>query len=95
MKESDVLRLIEERMKITQLNEMQQQVVKIAASVKTDIVLYSPTGSGKTLAFSIPLLKALKESKEEKLQAVVVVPSRELALQIYEVLRQIAVGHKI
>ena len=95
MKESEVLRLIEQRMKIDTLNDMQQQVVAVASSSKTDIILYSPTGSGKTLAFSIPLLKSLKESKEEKLQAVIIVPSRELALQIYEILRVLAVGHKV
>lgn len=95
MKESEVLRLIEQRMKIDTLNDMQQQVVAVASSSKTDIILYSPTGSGKTLAFSIPLLKSLKESKEEKLQAVIIVPSRELALQIYEILRVLAVGQKV
>lgn len=94
MKEQEILRLINERMAINELNQMQRRVLETSSSGKGDIVLYSPTGTGKTLAFVIPLLKAIKDMPE-KLQAIIIVPSRELALQIFEVLRTLAVGHKV
>lgn len=46
-----------------------------------DVVTIAPTGSGKTHAFLIPLLEML-EPNEEKTQAIISVPTRELALQI-------------
>lgn len=58
------------------------------------LILLSATGSGKTLAFLLPLLASL--NPEEKLcQAMILVPSRELALQIDSVLRQMQTGYKI
>lgn len=94
MKEQEILAIVNERMGIASLNEMQSKMIETSSGNKGDIVLYSPTGSGKTLAFVIPLLKAIKD-KPETLQAVVIAPSRELALQISEVIRKIAVGHKV
>jgi len=94
MKEQEILKLVHDRMGITELNEMQKNTLGVASSTNGDIILYSPTGSGKTLAFLIPLLKGVKD-QPEKLQAVIIVPSRELALQIYDVLRQLASGHKV
>lgn len=82
-----------ERLKIKSLNEMQQQVS--AAMDKQDkLILLSPTGSGKTLAFLLPLLQSL--NPDEKLcQALILVPSRELALQIDGVIKQMQTGFKI
>lgn len=94
MKEQEILSLARERMGITTLNEMQKRVLDTASTTTGDIILYSPTGSGKTLAFLVPMLKAVKDLPE-KLQAIIIVPSRELALQIYDVLRLLAVGHKV
>ena len=56
------------------------------ASQASGIVLLSPTGSGKTLAFLLPLVEQLNTSLDT-LQAVVIVPTRELAQQIEDVLR--------
>ena len=69
---------------ITALNEMQQAVLD--AGTTKDMVLLSPTGSGKTLAFLLPLLTTLTD-EDKKIQAVIIAPSRELALQIETVLR--------
>ena len=93
MKESEILSNIESRLNIHQLNEMQQAMLKRAAT-PGDITLLSPTGSGKTLAFLIPLLKALKEPNG-KLQAVIIAPSRELVTQIFEITRVLASSHKV
>lgn len=54
-----------------------------------DLVLLSPTGSGKTLAFLLPLVQALKNDVQG-VQAVVLVPSRELALQVEGVFKKMA-----
>ena len=69
------------------LNAMQQdtlQTVRKGASV----VLLSPTGSGKTLAYLLPLLQKL-DAANDNLQALVIVPSRELAIQTVDVARRI------
>ena len=73
---SDVL----EKLAFEKLNPMQDAVIH--EGVKgNDLMLLSPTGSGKTLAFLTVLLHQLN-SKKSGVQAMVVVPSRELALQI-------------
>jgi superfamily II DNA/RNA helicase len=77
---------------IKQLNEMQQAALQ-ANKTEEDIVLLSATGSGKTLAFLLPILERLQ--KEIKaVQAVVIVPSRELAIQIDDVWRKMQTGFK-
>lgn len=79
-------------MGIGQLNEMQQAVLD--AGTTKDMVLLSPTGSGKTLAFLLPLLTTLT-SEEKRIQALIIAPSRELALQIETVLRSLGTGYKV
>lgn len=81
------------RFNITELNQMQHASVK-AITESNDVTLISPTGSGKTLAFLLPVLKLLKEKKEE-VQVLIIVPSRELALQIEKVFKQMGTEHKI
>lgn len=93
MKESEILHNINQRLSIGNLNEMQQAMLKHSAT-SGDITLLSPTGSGKTLAFLIPLLKKLKPAND-KVQAVVIAPSHELVLQIFEITRAIVTGHKV
>ena len=77
---------------IEALNEMQQAV--FAAGTEKDMVLLSPTGSGKTLAFLLPLLTTLTD-EDKKTQALIIAPSRELAMQIETVFRSLGAGYKI
>lgn len=77
---------------IEKLNEMQQAVLD--AGTTKDMVLLSPTGSGKTLAFLLPLLTVLT-NEEKKIQALIIAPSRELALQIETVFRSLGAGYKV
>lgn len=56
-----------------------------------DIIVLSPTGSGKTLAYLLPLVQLLDAGKD-CLQAVVLVPGRELALQSATVLKDMGCG---
>ncbi|RYE08158.1 MAG: DEAD/DEAH box helicase, partial [Sphingobacteriaceae bacterium] len=79
-------------LKITALNEMQQAA--ISAAKKSDVVLLSPTGSGKTLGFLLPLLPLL-DVEINTVQALILVPSRELALQIEQVFKTIGSGFKV
>lgn len=82
-----------ERLKIKELNAMQHAAIE-SISTNDELILLSATGSGKTLAFLIPILESL--NPDVKLcQALILVPSRELALQIDGVLKQMQAGFKI
>ena len=72
---------------------MQESAVKAARTGK-DVILIAPTGSGKTLAFLLPLLSNLKTGVNG-VQALVLVPSRELALQIEQVFKQMGTSFKV
>ena len=76
---------------ISELNEMQQQAYHNILTTEKDIVILSPTGSGKTLAYLLPLVEKI-DKESDKVQMIVVVPSRELALQSSEVLQKMACG---
>lgn len=72
---------------IEQLTDMQKSSIN-AFSEDKDIILLSPTGSGKTIAFLLPLISILKSDTED-VQAVILAPSRELAMQINSVFKSI------
>ncbi|KGI22739.1 DEAD/DEAH box helicase [Hoylesella timonensis] len=71
---------------IEQLSAMQLKASDSIAQSGRDVILLSPTGSGKTLAYLLPILQKLDVSSKE-VQAVVIVPNRELAIQSAEVLQ--------
>jgi len=79
-------------LKIENLNPMQEASLR-ANSQGKDVVLLSPTGSGKTLAFLLPLLLELRP-ENNTIQSLVLVPSRELALQIESVFKSMNTGYK-
>ncbi|TFF36715.1 DEAD/DEAH box helicase [Mucilaginibacter psychrotolerans] len=81
-----------QNLQIETLNPM--QVAAIAAAEKGDVILLSPTGSGKTLGFLLPLL-GLLDAKVSTVQVLILVPSRELALQIEQVFRSMGSGFKV
>jgi len=80
-------------LKIEALNNMQTATLE-AGRQDQDLVLLSDTGSGKTLAFLLPLLSLLDE-KSAGTQALIIVPSRELAIQIEQVFKSMATGVKV
>lgn len=89
-----MLDTILDKLKITALNDM--QIAALGAAKKAaDVVLLAPTGSGKTLAFLLPVLTALENFDKHRVQALILVPSRELALQIEQVFRQMGTGFKV
>lgn len=78
---------------IAQFNEMQLTFIGKAASTH-NLTLLAPTGSGKTLAFLIPLVNKLSPDAEG-VQALIITPSRELALQIEQVFRAMKTSYKV
>ena len=75
---------------ISALNDMQVAMGETCAN-GNNVILLSPTGSGKTLAYLLPVMRNIDVTKDY-LQAVVVVPSRELAIQSEEVLKRTKSG---
>lgn len=78
---------------ITKLTPMQEEVIT-AIEQHEQVVVLSPTGSGKTLAFLVPIVHTLKDNAGF-IQAIVITPTRELALQIEQVFRQLKTGFKV
>jgi superfamily II DNA/RNA helicase len=74
------------------LNPMQKEVLQVLKTSE-DTILLSPTGSGKTLAFLLPIIESLDPECKE-IQVLIIVPSRELALQIEQVVRELGSGYK-
>src|SRR5215204_2747931 len=81
------------KLKIKALNEMQLASIE-AIDKNNNVLLLSATGSGKTLAYLLPLIKLLNPANTNT-QAIIIVPSRELALQIETVFKSMGTDFKI
>lgn len=77
---------------IDSFNDMQNAAFEAIAQPR-DVVLLSSTGSGKTIAFLVPVIQKLTAGQGT--QALIIVPSRELALQIEQVFKSMSTGFKI
>jgi superfamily II DNA/RNA helicase len=80
-------------LRIDDLNELQTAALT-AGQEDHDLILLADTGSGKTLGFLLPVLAAMHE-QQAGTQAMIIVPSRELALQIEQVVKTMGSGFKI
>jgi superfamily II DNA/RNA helicase len=78
---------------IESLNKMQVEAID-GIEKNNNVILLSSTGSGKTLAFLIPVIQNLNGANK-KTQAIIIVPSRELALQIEQVFKSLGTDLKI
>jgi superfamily II DNA/RNA helicase len=78
---------------IAELNPMQKAVIEKASSAN-DLMLLASTGTGKTLAFLIAVYNRLN-TQDRGVQAIVVAPSRELALQIEQVFKTMKTSYKV
>ncbi len=78
-----------ERLRFTLPTPIQRQAIPVAVEGK-DVIGVAQTGTGKTLAFGLPLIQRLAQVKG---RALIVLPTRELALQVDEAL--LAVGRSI
>ena len=81
-----------DKLNIKTLNPMQEEAL-LAITSTANTVLLSPTGTGKTVAFLLPLINDLNRDIEQ-VQALILVPSRELAIQIEQVIREMGSGFK-
>lgn len=81
------------KLKIKSLNEMQESSIT-AIKEHNNVLLLSATGTGKTLAYLLPLIKLL-DPANTKTQAIIIVPSRELALQIESVFKSLGTDLKV
>ena len=88
-KQQDIL----DKLKIAALNPMQEEAIAVIEKT-TNTILLSPTGTGKTLAFLLPIIKIL-DANCTQVQALILVPSRELAIQIEQVVRAMGSGFKV
>jgi ATP-independent RNA helicase DbpA len=75
------------------LNSMQEETLKISRE-EDNLLILSPTGSGKTVAFLLPLVENL-EAKADFIQGLIIVPSRELGLQIAQVFKSMKTNYKV
>ena len=80
-------------MGISHLNEMQNSVIECIEN-NSQVILLSPTGSGKTLGFLIPIIHSLLPNAGF-VQSLILTPTRELALQIEQVFRNLKTGFKV
>ena len=80
------------KLNIHELNPMQEEAIAVIETT-TNTILLSPTGTGKTLAFLLPIIKTLDPNCTD-VQALILVPSRELAIQIEQVVRDMGSGFK-
>ena len=81
------------KLNIHALNPMQEEAISVINDTINTILL-SPTGTGKTLAFLLPVIKILDPECND-IQALILVPSRELAIQIEQVARSMGSGFKV
>jgi ATP-dependent RNA helicase DeaD len=75
-----------------EMTEVQESVIPIALEGH-DIIAQAPTGTGKTMSFAIPILEMI-DSSSDKLQAIILAPTRELAIQITEEIREVGYFQK-
>jgi ATP-independent RNA helicase DbpA len=87
-----MIKTVLQNLNIAALNQMQNAALNVPK--QCDMVLLSPTGSGKTLGFLLPVLELLDKDRAG-VQALVLVPSRELALQIEKVFKAMQSGFKV
>lgn len=80
-------------LQIDELNEMQIDFIE-KAKQHQNLMLLAPTGSGKTLAYLFPLLDIL-QADLRAVQALIIVPSRELAIQIEQVFKSMKTSFKV
>lgn len=79
------------RLGVDFLSDMQKEAGEAIMNGDNDVVLLSPTGSGKTLAYLLPIVQMVNQM-DDRVQCVVIVPGRELALQSANVLNDMKTG---
>ncbi|MGC8941540.1 MAG: DEAD/DEAH box helicase [Sulfurihydrogenibium sp.] len=73
--------------------EIQEKAIPVVLSGK-DLVAQAQTGTGKTAAFGIPIVEKVN-TKQKKIQALVLVPTRELAIQVAKEIKELGKNKKV
>lgn len=81
-----------ERLGVARLWPAQAAAIPAILSHRGDVLLSAPTGSGKTLVYTLPILHALASRVAIRLRAVVVLPTRDLAMQVLSVFETLIDG---
>ena len=89
---SEAIHKAVERMGFAEMTEIQEKTIPVMLAGH-DVIAKAPTGTGKTMAFGIPIIERIDPDSED-VQAVILAPTRELAMQITDEMRQIAVCHE-
>ncbi len=79
------------RMGFTTATEVQEHVIPVAMQGK-DLIVRAKTGTGKTFAFLVPIMQRNVETKTPA--ALIIVPTRELALQIHRIAAKMRLGNE-
>jgi len=87
----DILKVLNE-LKFEKPTEIQEKAIPLAMAGK-DIIGGSATGSGKTLAFASPIIEKLKPNGN--VQALIMTPTRELAIQVAESIKQFSKNKRL
>ena len=77
-----------EKKQFEEMTEVQESVIPLALEGH-DIIAQAPTGTGKTISFAIPILESI-DPAQPVVQALILAPTRELAVQITEEIKEVA-----
>ncbi|MCY8826322.1 DEAD/DEAH box helicase [Bacillus atrophaeus] len=77
----------------TKPTDVQEQTAELIMEGK-DVITESPTGTGKTLAYALPVLERI-QPEQKHAQAVILAPSRELVMQIFQVIQDWKSGSEL
>nr|WP_240739551.1 DEAD/DEAH box helicase [Marinitoga lauensis] len=72
---------------------IQEKVIPLLLAQDVDVIGQAQTGTGKTAAFGLPLIEKLKPSK--KVKAIILTPTRELAVQVAEEINSLKGSNKL
>jgi superfamily II DNA/RNA helicase len=75
-------------MGFTEPTDIQEKAIPAVLTGK-DVIIRSKTGSGKTAAYLVPVLNFIEKIKGRDIKAIIILPTRELALQTYRVARRL------
>ncbi|CAN3372380.1 hypothetical protein DIURU_004162 [Diutina rugosa] len=78
-----------ERMGFEHPTLVQSSVIPLAIDEKRDVIAKSSTGSGKTAAYVIPIINHLLTTQAKGIQAIILVPTRELAVQVTQYIEKV------
>lgn len=73
------------------ISEPTQIQIEVLKSFRNDLIVQSPTGTGKTLAYLIPIAEIILKNKNSLISSVILVPTRELAIQVSDVLKMLKI----